>query len=214
MHKTDPCAENPSDDVAPWCRDRHGRAYSFEEFLVLTQTFHGYPAPGVVIGAKMVDIARKRIPPGVLFDAVCESHKCLPDAVQLLTPCTAGNGWLRVIPLGRYAVTLFDKHRGEGVRVHVDPTRLDSYPETRYWFFGIRPKRKDRTDLLIEEIRQAQESIYGVQKVYVKPALLSKELSDTRAICPECGEAYPTGHGPLCRGCRAETAYFSKEKIE
>ena len=203
-----------SPDSTPWCRDHRGRIYSFDAFLEFTQTFHGYAAPGVAMGAKMVDIAMTRIAPGVLYDTVCETAKCLPDAVQLLTPCTCGNGWLRVIPLGRYAVTLFDKHRGEGVRVHVDPTRLDSYPETRYWFFGIRPKRKDRTDLLIEEIRQAQESIYGVQKVYVKPALLSKELSDTRAICPECGEAYPTGHGPLCRGCRTETAYFSKEKIE
>lgn len=207
-------SDKTSPDSTPWCRDHRGRIYSFDAFLELTQTFHGYAAPGVAMGAKMVDIAMTRIAPEVLYDTVCETAKCLPDAVQLLTPCTCGNGWLRVIPLGRYAVTLFDKHRGDGVRVHVDPARLDSYPETRYWFFGIRPKRKDRTDLLLEEIRQAQESIYGVQEVYVKPGLLSKELSDTRAICPECGEAYPTGHGPLCRGCRAETAYFSKEKIE
>jgi len=208
MHKTDPCAENPSDDVAPWCRDRHAGAYSFEEFLVLTQTFHGYPAPGVVIGAKMVDIARKRIPPGVLFDAVCESDKCLPDAVQLLTPCTAGNGWLRVVPLGRYALTLFDKHTGLGARVYLDPAQLEHFPETRYWFFGIKPKRKDRSDLLIQEIRQAQGLIYGVQSVRVKPEFLSKEPSDPRAICSKCGEAYPAGHGLICRGCRPETGYI------
>lgn len=115
---------------------------------------------GVVIGAKMVDMAMKRLPPGVLFDAVCESSKCLPDAVQLLTPCTCGNGWLRVVPLGRYALTLFNKQDGQGVRVYVDPARLDSYLETRYWFFGIKPKRKDKSDLLIHEIHQAQDRLY------------------------------------------------------
>ncbi|MCU0603013.1 MAG: formylmethanofuran dehydrogenase subunit E family protein [Desulfobacterales bacterium] len=175
----------------------------------MVQRFHGYAAPGVMIGARMVDVAMSRMPPGVLFDAVCESSKCLPDAVQLLTPCTCGNGWLRVVPLGRFAVTLYDKRNGQGVRVHVDPARLDSFPETRYWFFGTRPKRKDRSELLNAEIRLARETIFGVRRVQVKPALLSKAPSDPRAICPGCGEAYPAGHGPPCRGCRVETAYYS-----
>jgi hypothetical protein len=38
-----------------------------------------------------------------------------PDAVQILTPCTVGNGWMRILNLGRYAVTLNDKFTGEGV---------------------------------------------------------------------------------------------------
>lgn len=195
-------------DPTPWCRDHRGHNYSFGDFLELTQTFHGYAAPGVVIGAKMVDMAMKRLPSGILFDAVCESSKCLPDAVQLLTPCTWGNGWLRVVPLGRYALTLFDKHTGQGARVYLNPAQLEPYPETRYWFFGIKPKRKDRSDLLIQEIRQAQGLIYGVQSVRVKQEFLSKEPSDPRAICPKCGEAYPTGHGTVCRGCRPETGYL------
>ncbi len=208
MPKTDHCAEGLSCDATPWCRDHHGRFYSFEEFLELTQKFHGYPAPGVVIGAKMVDIAMKRMPPGVLFDAICETAKCLPDAVQLLTPCTYGNGWLRVVPFGRYALTLFDKRSGRGVRVYVNPAPLESYLETRYWFYGIKPKRKDKTDLLIQEIRQAQDRLYGVQDVRVQPEFMQKKPSDRRAICPECGEAYPAGHGPVCRGCRSETGYL------
>ncbi|MDO8943293.1 MAG: formylmethanofuran dehydrogenase subunit E family protein [Desulfobacterales bacterium] len=180
----------------------------------MIESFHGYPAPGVLIGAKMVDIAMNRMPAGVLFDAVCESSKCLPDAVQLLTPCTLGNGWLRVVPLGRYALTLFDKRSGQGVRVYVDPVRLEPYPETQYWFFGTKPKRKDKSDQLIHEIRKAKDGLYGVQEVRVKPEFLSKAPSDPRAICPECGEAYPAGHGPICRGCQFETGYLLQEKIK
>lgn len=208
MPKTDCSPEDLTTDPTLWCRDHRGRTYSLEELVELTQRFHGYPAPGVVIGAKMVDIALRRVPAGVLFDAVSETSKCLPDAVQLLTPCTTGNGWLRVMPFGRYALTLFDKHSGRGSRVYIDPVLLDPYPETRYWFFGIKPKRKDRSDRLIDEITQAQDRIYGIQDVRVTPELLSKNPSEQRAICPECREAYPAGHGPICRGCRPETRYF------
>jgi formylmethanofuran dehydrogenase subunit E len=208
MPKTDRYDESLSRDETAWCRDHHGRLYSFEEFLELTQKFHGYPAPGVVVGAKMVDIAMQRMPAGVLFDAVCETAKCLPDAVQLLTPCTWGNGWLRVVPLGRYALTLYDKNDGRGIRVYVDPAQVEAYPETRYWFYGIKPKRKDKTDLLLQEIRQAQDQLYGVRDVRVQPEFMKKNPSDRHAICPECGEAYPAGHGPVCRGCRSETGYL------
>ena len=208
MPKTDRYAERLSRDETAWSRDHNGRLYSFEEFLELTQKFHGYPAPGVLVGAKMVAIAMKRMPAGVLFDAVCETEKCLPDAVQLLTPCTWGNGWLRVVPLGRYALTLYDKNNGRGIRVYVDPAQVEAYPETRYWFYGIKPKRKDKTDLLLQEIRQAQGRLYGVQDVRVRPEFMKKNPSDRHAICPECGEAYPAGHGPVCRGCRSETGYL------
>jgi len=208
----------PADDLAdgprPWCRDHRGRNYSFDEFLKLTESFHGYSAPGVMIGAKMVDIAMRRMPAGTLFDSVCESSKCLPDAVQLLTPCTWGNGWLRVVPLGRYALTLFDKRSGRGIRIYLNPERLEPYAETRHWFFGTKPKRKDQSDLLLQEIRRAHDEIYGIQDVRVKAALLEKTPSDSRGVCPECGEAYPAGDGPLCRGCRSEMVYYERERTK
>ncbi len=45
----------------------------------------------------MVDLALKNLPKGEFFDALCETPACLPDAVQLLTPCTVSNGWLKVV---------------------------------------------------------------------------------------------------------------------
>jgi formylmethanofuran dehydrogenase subunit E len=134
--------------------------------------------------------------------------------VQLLTPCTLGNGWLWVVPLGRYALTLFDKRSGQGVRVYVDPVRLEPYPETRYWFFGTKPKRKDKSDLLLQEIRQAQDSVYGVQEVRVKLEFLSKTPSSPRAICTECGEAYPLGNGSICRGCQDGMGFYETEETK
>ncbi len=88
--------------------------YAFDDYLSLVKAFHGNVAPGLVIGGFMVDLARRRLPEGLLFDAICETRNCLPDAVQLLTPCTIGNGWLKVINLGRFAVNLYDKYAGGG----------------------------------------------------------------------------------------------------
>ena len=89
-------------------------SYTFQEFKRLAENFHGYAAPGLIIGGYMVEMAKARIPEGTLFEAVVETRKCLPDAVQLLTLCSAGNNWMKVHNLGRYAVSLFDKHTGEG----------------------------------------------------------------------------------------------------
>ena len=105
-----------------------------EEFMEEARAFHGYPAPGLIIGGYMVELAKRHMPEGVLYDAVSETAHCLPDAVQLLTPCTFGNGWLRVLPFGIYAVTLYDKATGEGVRVELDNDKLEPYDAIRSWF--------------------------------------------------------------------------------
>jgi formylmethanofuran dehydrogenase subunit E len=77
----------------------------------------------------MVEAARSRLSEAVLFDAVAETRACLPDAVQLLTSCTIGNGWLKVLNLGRFALSLYDKYQVEGIRVNLDPAMVKDFPE-------------------------------------------------------------------------------------
>ena len=114
--------------------------YSFHEFQDLVKGFHGFVAPGVVLGGVMVESAKKRIPEGVLFDALAETPKCLPDAIQLLTPCTIGNGWLKVQNLGRYALSLYNKYEGDGIRVFLNAEKVESFPEIHTWFLKLKPK--------------------------------------------------------------------------
>lgn len=51
--------------------------------MEVARKFHGYPAPGLIIGAYMVELAKSHMPGGVLYDAVSETSYCLPDAIQL-----------------------------------------------------------------------------------------------------------------------------------
>jgi formylmethanofuran dehydrogenase subunit E len=100
--------------------------YSFDQFIEKIKVFHGSIAPGIVAGGFMVDIARANLPHGEFFDVICESQHCLPDAVQLLTPCTIGNRWLKIVDTSRYALTFYNKYTGDGIRVYIDAKKLQA----------------------------------------------------------------------------------------
>ena len=105
--------------------------YTFEEFKALAERFHGYAAPGLLLGGYMVALAKRHLPDGTLFEAISETKKCLPDAVQLLSLCSMGNNWVKVRDSGRYAVSLYDKYTGKGVRVSIDVEELENIPNSR-----------------------------------------------------------------------------------
>jgi formylmethanofuran dehydrogenase subunit E len=178
------------------------KSYMFQEFVDLVASFHGYAAPGVIIGGFMVDLVYRYLPEEGLFDALCETPKCLPDAIQLLTPCTLGNGWLTVVNTGRFALTLYDKETGSGVRAFVDPVRLNRWSEIRAWFFKLKQKKEQNNQLLMMEIKEAGAGICDLQKVKVADRFLNKSHRRGFAICSCCGEAYPVDDGPICFGCR------------
>lgn len=181
--------------------------YTVDEFIEAAARFHGYAAPGLILGGFMVHEARAHIPEGVLFDAISETAWCLPDAVQMLTPCTVGNGWLRIFNLGLYAVSLFDKHTGRGVRVAVETKLLDPYPTIREWLFKLKPKKEQDSDRLRAEIRTAGASICSVREIALRPEFMGGRGKGAIAACPACNQAYPARDGSVCRSCRGESPY-------
>lgn len=187
----------------------HIGPYTYEEFLERVKAFHGYAAPGMIVGGIMVDIAMEKMAKGVLYDAVCETLSCLPDAIQILTPCTVGNGWLRVINMRRYALSLYDKHTGEGVRVSIDAKKLKDWNEIESWFLKLKDKHKQDETLLREQIRLAGRSIYTLHPIKIKSTLLGKHSKGSIGICSQCGEAYPIKDGAVCLGCQGQAPYES-----
>ena len=186
--------------------------YSVEEFAELVRSFHGNAAPGVILGGFMVDALLQRLPEGRLYDAICETARCLPDAVQLLTPCTAGNGWLKVVNLGRFALALYDKSNGQGIRVFVESEKISGWPEINDWYYKRKKKAEQDLERLLEEIKSAGAGICGFEKVQVKGRFLEKESRGGMATCPECGEGYPSRDGPVCQACQGESPYAHAER--
>lgn len=188
-----------------------GQAFSFDGFVELATWFHNYPAPGLLLGGYMVEEAKRHIPEGVLFDAISETSWCLPDAVQLLTPCTLGNGWLQIKNNGVYAVSLYDKSSGEGVRVRLDPAKLDKFPHTLCWLMKTAPKTEQNSEALRQEIREHGPEMLSVTMVTVRPEAARKRSKGDIAICPICGDAYPVLHGAICRNCAGDSPYMRED---
>lgn len=181
--------------------------HSFEEFIEMARLFHNYPAPGLLIGGYMVAEAQRCMPEGTLYEAIAETSWCLPDAIQMLTPCTVGNGWMRIINFGIYAMSLFDKFTGEGVRVWLDLNKIPQDSEIRTWFLKSKSKQEQDSDLLRRQIGMAGPGILSIRPITLSKQQLSKRSKGVIAMCPVCKEAYPAVHGSVCRSCRGESPY-------
>ena len=185
--------------------------HSFDEFISLVESFHGFAAPGVLMGGIMVELARRNLPDGELFDVISETPKCLPDAIQLLTPATVGNGWMKILNFGRYALSFYEKFEGAGTRVFVDSDKLEPWPEIKNWFLKLVPKREQNSKLLQDQIRSAGFEIYTCHPVTVRPNFLKRKSRGRIVACTICGEAYPAEDGGICRACQGENPYLETE---
>ena len=185
--------------------------YTFDEYVQIATRFHGYPAPGILIGGFMVEEAKSRIPEGILFDAISETSWCLPDSVQILTPCKIGNGWLKIVDFGIYALSLYDKLSGEGVRVYLDINKLDQWQEIKAWYMKLRPKSEQNSDLLREQISLAGSEICSIENIQVHEKYLQKRSKGKLGVCPICGEAYPLKYGDICRSCQGDSPYSRRK---
>jgi formylmethanofuran dehydrogenase subunit E len=186
-------------------------SYSYEQYCRKVESHHGSVAPGVIIAGFMVDLACRSLPPNTLFDVICETAACLPDAVTLLTPCSVGNQWMKIIDVGRYAVTLYDKDTGDGIRVYVDSNKLEQWPAIKEWFLKLKPKEQQDKQRLLEEIREAKASIFGMKKVKISHEFLRGSSEKSVTICPVCNEAYRLKDGPICPACKEKRLPYTLE---
>ena len=194
---------------------RYGRFETYENFLRELELFHGKPAPGGVVGLQMVNLAWELLPEGILMDVICETRKCLADAVQLLTPCTVGNHWLRIVDTGKFAAIFYDKVTGEGVRIDLSMEKLPKWPRVEEWFFKLIPKREQDLYAILEEINRAGSDLFDCREVLMEEKLLKVRPKEPPVICSLCSEAYPPSHGAVCRGCsgKTEKLYHIKKNV-
>ena len=185
--------------------------------------FHRKRAPGIFIGIAMVDCALDELGPvKEKLNAYAETQACLSDVLQIMTGCTTGNRYLRVLKdLGRYAVTLFDRADGRGIRVSVDLGRLDpeKSPETCKFFHRQRdqavqaggPAREASGEKIMEEFRRLGRGMFRIQKVRIKD--FGKPPMLAAVVCPKCQESYLKRNEKhiSCDYCQGETEYFCEE---
>ena len=183
---------------------------SRDDFLKKIEEFHGFTAPGLVIGGLMVDMAqeliRENMGEGIDADAIVEARHCLPDAVQIFTPCTIGNGWLKIVDWGKFALSLYDKHAKRGYRVWFDVSKAAVFPNLYNWYMKKVSKKDLPIDILLESIFEAGRDALSSRAVSIINTYNGEKKGGTD-ICSGCGEAYPVIQGNVCLSCRGES-YF------
>ncbi|MBW1694431.1 MAG: formylmethanofuran dehydrogenase subunit E family protein [Deltaproteobacteria bacterium] len=183
---------------------------AYEDFLIEMEAFHGHRSPGVLLGGLMLDTVLKELESTPYLNIACETVICLPDAIQILTPCTFGNGFLQVLDWGKFALTAYDRQTLTGVRGWLDLDRLPEYPLVHNWFERTgRPREKPPFDLLAEEMLTA-----APQLIAQGPVRLHRALKDPNPVptgrCPKCSESYPLHLGPACPSC-SDKGYYDVE---
>jgi formylmethanofuran dehydrogenase subunit E len=165
--------------------------------------FYGTLVPGLIIGAYMVELAYEKLGDVELVDAAAESRKCIADSVQLMTPCTLGNGWLKVYDWGIFAITLYDKKNKRGVRAYFDTKKLPEDSITYKWFF--RKVGKSSHDEVVEELLKLKTSILSYEYVDVD---IKKEKSGEIKPCKKCGYPFPSNGDDECQSCMTGATYY------
>lgn len=167
---------------------------ALQDRILRLSAFHTYAAPGILIGAFMVDYALELLGagPDEKLYGVCETPKCLPDALQVISHCTTGNNRLKVVPIGKFAVTLNRSSGGESaeaVRVYADLQKMKKYPTLDMWYANS-PAFDKRTmgDKLQDEIIGAGRNILSYERVRIMVTPKKKWKS---VKCPGCGETVP-----------------------
>jgi formylmethanofuran dehydrogenase subunit E len=194
-----------------------GLSPKMKDYLNRVVAFHTSPAPGVLIGAFMVDFALELLgaAPGEKLFGVCETPKCAPDALQVIANATTGNNRLRVIPIGKFALTInaaTTKPIAEGVRVHLDLEKLKRYPVIDTWYANSPAFNKHAMEIqLQEEIFRAGRNILSFEHVHIRVTPKRKWKSVT---CPCCGDTIPDYlfENDRCGGC-GSMKYFEKISV-
>ena len=137
-----------------------------------TIAFHGHSCPGLAIGIRAAEYARREFPdidPAALV-CVTETDMCGVDGIQFLTGCTFGKGNLIHRDYGKAAFSFFDRSSGKGIRLVFQAPQVSE---------GREEIRKRIMDGDLEELFVRQVLQDG-------PPRSARVLDGL--VCQECGE--------------------------
>ena len=182
------------------------------ECLRIIENFHGWKAPGLVLGLFMVDLAQELIGTQTEADAIVETRHCLPDAIQLFTPCTVGNGWMKILDWDKFALSLYDRRTQYGFRVWVDLEKMRCYPKLFKWYMRLIPKKDLPLDVLLGVILEAGRCILSSNAITMT-RFHARVKKTAVNVCPVCNEAFTADQGPICLTCKGDGYYESHSNI-
>jgi formylmethanofuran dehydrogenase subunit E len=184
---------------------------ALDDFIIRMEEFHGYRSPGILLGGFMIEAALDKLGTTPYLNVISESVVCLPDAVQLLTPCTIGNGFLQLLDWGKFAITTYDRMTLAGTRASLDLNQINRFPLIDQWFSRSENKsEKPPFEELSIELIAAKDRLIVCRSVRLfKSFKESKRIATDR--CKTCGESYALRLGSECPACAGQAYYRHDE---
>jgi len=180
-----------------------------KNYLIEMEEFHGGRSPGMLVGAVLLDAAMAKMKNTRELGVVAETINCLPDAVQLLTPCTVGNGWLRIFNWSKFAITAYDRMNFKGVRAWLVAEAIPDWPAVHQWFNRPDPlKGMPPFDELAESFLAGRHALVDTSETLILDNKLTDDRPKETGLCPDCRESYPLSWGDRCPACQG-MAYYS-----
>ncbi|EGW37979.1 FmdE family protein [Desulfosporosinus sp. OT] len=139
--------------------------------------FHGHECPGLAIGYKACEAAKKKMSikfsPDEEIVCVTENDACGVDAVQLITGCTFGKGNLLYKGTGKMAFSFFNRSSGESLRMIIKPF----------------DQEMDRQQRQAHILNSPVDELFNFSKPTFE--LPEKARIFTTVVCELCGEGAP-----------------------
>jgi formylmethanofuran dehydrogenase subunit E len=88
-----------------------------------------------------------------------------------------------------------------------DPGKVEDWQDLKAWHVKRKTKEEQDINCLISQIKEVGEEILTQQTIQIKPEFIRKTGRGPMAICPGCGETYPTAMGSFCIACQGDGPY-------
>lgn len=180
----------------------------------LAIALHGHLAPGIALGLRMSELAllRSNVTKGDKYlIGVCETPRCLADAMQAATGCTLGHGNAFVEDYGKLAVAIGDARTKKGVRVALREDVKKLSPLMDKWMMRLGKLTHEEEEELGMQLLDLSEKYLLIQDVEINKSQ-NFEKSDI-VKCTSCSELIPKGlaatknSGVYCKACSGNAYY-------
>lgn len=170
-----------------------------ESLIEETIVFHGHSCPGLAIGIRAAEYARREFPGAASHELVCvtETDMCGVDGIQYLTGCTFGKGNLIHRDYGKAAFSFYDRSAERGIRLVLKPeargeVHLEMAELMAKGREGNLPEQEKTRLAQLRSMLQSRLMALPLEEMFAREELPFRPPRGARVlqslVCENCGE--------------------------
>jgi formylmethanofuran dehydrogenase subunit E len=155
---------------------------------------HGHLSPGIALGMRMAKIAYRKLGTerrGKGITGIAETHRCIPDALQVIAGTTPGTKNLIIKDFGKLALSIILYEEKVGYRVSLRKDAAEINDGLKKFMYKLGKLEEEEERKLSEFLLTLNERYFNIQKI--KVSMLKEEKAEI-AECSICQELQPRNY--------------------